>query len=262
MDNFEIPREQQKVKEVKKLSDGTIQIPYSKETTIWTLEFDLRIKKGKDGSARIENKTPITEKNKGYIRSKEKYYLNTSDSKAFAQSLWKALDNYIGRERPSLSQEKWEKAYQILGFSKNLIIEKSKKEQETLMKEIWTLQKDKDLERDAKSKTLKFEYHIGYWVNEKVIYASLHETKKGEVSFKMEIWLLSPFPWFPVLEKTFKTTELKTWLPNFIEQSFRNKIINKTFFWSNENYIAKNEIRNNAIKKVKKAATNFEILTK
>ena len=68
MDNFEIPREQQKVKEVKKLSDGTIQIPYSKETTIWTLEFDLRIKKGKDGSARIENKTPITEKNKGYIR--------------------------------------------------------------------------------------------------------------------------------------------------------------------------------------------------
>ncbi len=262
MDNFEIPREQQKVKEVKKLSDGTIQIPYSKETTIWTLEFDLRIKKGKDGSARIENKTPITEKNKGYIRSKEKYYLNTSDSKAFAQSLWKALDNYIGRERPSLSQEKWEKAYQILGFSKNLIIEKSKKEQETLMKEIWTLQKDKDLERDAKSKTLKFEYHIGYWVNEKVIYASLHETKKGEVSFKMEIWLLSPFPWFPVLEKTFKTTELKTWLPNFIEQSFRNKIIDKTFFWSNENYIAKNEIRNNAIKKVKKAATNFEILTK
>ena len=262
MDNFEIPREQQKVKEVKKLSDGTIQIPYSKETTIWTLEFDLRIKKGKDGSARIENKTPITEKNKGYIRSKEKYYLNTSDSKAFAQSLWKALDNYIGRERPSLSQEKWEKAYQILGFSKNLIIEKSKKEQETLMKEIWTLQKDKDLERDAKSKTLKFEYHIGYWVNEKFIYASLHETKKGEVSFKMEIWLLSPFPWFPVLEKTFKTTELKTWLPNFIEQSFRNKIIDKTFFWSNENYIAKNEIRNNAIKKVKKAATNFEILTK
>ena len=262
MDNFEIPREQQKVKEVKKLSDGTIQIPYSKETTIWTLEFDLRIKKGKDGSARIENKTPITEKNKGYIRSKEKYYLNTSDSKAFAQSLWKALDNYIGRERPSLSQEKWEKAYQILGFSKNLIIEKSKKEQETLMKEIWTLQKDKDLERDAKSKTLKFEYHIGYWVNEKVIYASLHETKKGEVSFKMEIWLLSPFPWFPVLEKTFKTTELKTWLPNFIEQSFRNKIIDKTFFWSNENYIAKDETRNNAIKKVKKAATTFEVLTK
>ena len=262
MDNFEIPREQQKVKEVKKLNDGTIQIPYSKETTMWTLEFDLRIKKEKDGSVRIENKTPITEKNKGYIRSKEKYYLNTSDSKAFAQSLWKALDNYIGRERPSLSQEKWEKAYQILGFSKNLIIEKSKKEQETLMKEIWTLQKDKDLERDAKSKTLKFEYHIGYWVNEKVIYASLHETKKGEVSFKMEIWLLSPFPWFPVLEKTFKTTELKTWLPNFIEQSFRNKIIDKTFFWSNENYIAKNEIRNNAIKKVKKAATNFEILTK
>ena len=130
------------------------------------------------------------------------------------------------------------------------------------MKEIWTLQKDKDLERDAKSKTLKFEYHIGYWVNEKVIYARLHETKKGEVSFKMEIWLLSPFPWFPVLEKTFKTTELKTWLPNFIEQSFRNKIIDKTFFWRNENYIAKNEIRNNAIKKVKKAATNFEILTK
>jgi hypothetical protein len=34
MDNFEIPREQQKVKEVKKLSDGTIQIPYSKETTM------------------------------------------------------------------------------------------------------------------------------------------------------------------------------------------------------------------------------------
>jgi hypothetical protein len=34
MDNFEIPREQQKVKEVKKLNDGTIQIPYSKETTM------------------------------------------------------------------------------------------------------------------------------------------------------------------------------------------------------------------------------------
>ena len=262
MDNFEIPREQQKVKEVKKLSDETIQIPYSKETTMWTLEFDLRIKKEKDGSVRIENKTPITEKNKGYIRSKEKYYLNTSDSKAFAQSLWKALDNYIGTERPSLSQEKWEKAYQLLGFSKKLIIEKSKKEQETLMKEIWALQKDKDLERDAKSKTLKFEYHIGYWANEKVIYASLHETKKGEVSFKMEIWLLSPFPWLPVLEKTFKRTELKTWLPNFIEQSFRNKIIDKTFFWSNENYIAKDETRNNAIKKAKKAAATFEMLTK
>lgn len=262
MNNFEIPREQPKVKEVKKLNDGTIQIPYSKETTMWTVEFDLRIKKEKDGSVRIENKTPITEKNKGYIRSKEKYYLNTSDSKAFAQSLWKALDNYIGTGRPSLSQEKWEKAYQLLDLSKNLIIEKSKKEQNNLIKEIWALRKNKDLERDAKSKTLKFEYHIGYWANERIIFASLHEIKKWEVSFKMEIWLFSPFPWLPVLEKTFKTTELQTWLPNFIEQSFRNKIIDKTFFWNNENYIAKDEIKNNTIKKAKKATTTFEILTK
>ena len=262
MDNFEIPREQQKVKEVRKLSDGTIQIPYSKETTMWTVEFDLRIKKEKDGSVRIENKTPITEKNKGYIRSKEKYYLNTSDSKAFAQSLWKALDNYIGRERPSLSQEKWEKAYQLLGFSKKLIIEKSKKEQETLMKEIWAVQKDKDLERDAKSKTLKFEYHIGYWANEKVIYASLHETKKGEVSFKMEAWFLFTLAKLTSIETTFKKTELKTWLPNFIEQTFRKGIIYKKLLWSNENYIAKDETRNNAIKKAKKAAATFEMLTK
>ena len=78
----------------------------------------------------------------------------------------------------------------------------------------------------------------------------------------MEIWLFSPFPWLPVLEKTFKTTELQTWLPNFIEQSFRNKMIDKTFFWNNENYIAKDEIKNNTIKKVKKAVTTFEVLTR
>lgn len=262
MENFERQSEQPKVKEVKKLNDGTIQIPYIKETSMWTIEFDLKIKKEKDGKVSIENKTPITEKNKGYIRSKEKYYLNTSNSKTFAQSLWKALDNYIGTGRPSLSQEKWEKAYELLGFESNLIIEKSKKEQENLMKEIGTIQKDKDLERDPKSKTLKFEYHIGYWSNEKIIYASLNEKNKWEVYFKMEAWFLWTFAGLSTLEKTFKKSELKTWLPNFVEQTFKNGITYKKLFWKDEKYIAKDDTRDNAITKANKAATAFEKLTK
>lgn len=262
MERFERQVQNPQIKEVKRLNDGSIQLPYTKETSMGTVDFDLRLKKRKDGKVIIENKTPITENNKGYVRSKESYIIDTSSANTFAQSLWKALDRYVGQWRPSLSQEKREKAYNLLGFEKHLIIEKSKKEQENLIKEIKAIQKDKDLERDTKSKTLKFEYNIGYWSDEKIIYARLYETPKGEVHFKMEAWFVWSIAGFSTIEKTFKKSELRTWLPNFVEQTFKNGITYKRLLGSNEKYIAKNETRNNAINKAKKAAITFEKLTK
>lgn len=263
MERFETQLEQPKIKNVEKLSDWTVLIPYTKETSVWwIIEFDFRVKQEKDGKVFIENKTPITESNKWYIHSQEKYELDVSDSKAFAKSLWKALDNYIGTGRPSLSQEKWEEAYQLLWFEEQLVLEKIKKESEALKKEIEAIQNDKDLERNADTKTLKFEYNIGYWAPEKIIYATLKDLNEEKVQFKMEAGFLYSIAGLTTIEKTFKKSELQNQLPKFVDQSFRDGIIYKRFFWLiKEKDVPRDRVIDNAVQKATKAAKAFKLYT-
>lgn len=79
---------QDEKKEVKKLKDESISFPITHQTAVGPIEFDLRIKRNKEGKVIIENKTSITAKNKGYVHNKEKrYLLDTNTPSSFAKSL-------------------------------------------------------------------------------------------------------------------------------------------------------------------------------
>ena len=114
IENLKIP--EKVVKWVEKLKDWSVKLSYSKETSMWMLNYTFNIKRSKENwKCYITNQTPDTPKNKWYLHNqKEKYEVSLASFADFFKSLWKALDSYIWRPRPSLSEEKWKKAFLLL----------------------------------------------------------------------------------------------------------------------------------------------------
>lgn len=111
------------IKWVEKLKDWSVKLSYSKETSIWMLNYTFNIKKSKENwKYYIINQTPDTPENKWYLHNqKEKYEISLASFDDFFKSLWKALDSYIWKPRPSLSEEKWERIFLLLWWNKESV---------------------------------------------------------------------------------------------------------------------------------------------
>ncbi len=130
--------QEEPIKWVEKLKDWSVKLSYSKETSMWMLNYTFNIKKSENWKCYITNQTPDTPENKWYLHNQNtRYEINLATFDDFFKSLWKALDWYIWRPRPSLSEQKWEQAYLLLWWrresvklnqQKNKEIKKQKKE--------------------------------------------------------------------------------------------------------------------------------------
>lgn len=260
--NFETTSQEPEVKEVEKLSDGSVHLPYIKETSMGSVDFDFRIKKNKEGKTIIENKTKESPQNKGYILNNDKtFILDTSSSSAFAKSLGQALDAYVGKGRPSLAQEKREKVYKLAWFEKQLLQEAEDEQIKKTIQEINILS-DEIFKWDAEKKELKFEYNIGYGINEKVIYSRIKELPGGKIKFTMEAGYLWSIAKKNSIEKIFDKENLRKELPTFINEILSKGIDYKRVFWKEKKHIARESTRNNAVQKAIKATEVFERYTK
>ena len=108
--------QEESIKWVEKLKDWSVKLSYSKETSMWMLNYIFNIKKSKENwKYYITNQTPDTPENKWYLHNqKERYEINLASFDDFFKSLWKALDWYVWKPRPSLSEQKWERVFLLL----------------------------------------------------------------------------------------------------------------------------------------------------
>lgn len=138
--------QEEPIKWVEKLKDWSVKLSYSKETSMWTLNYTFNIKKSKENwKYYITNQTPDTPENKWYLHNqKEKYEVGLASFDDFFKSLWKALDWYVWKPRPSLSEKKWEKAFLLLWWR----IESAKINQQK--------NKEKNKEKEETNKLLKW----------------------------------------------------------------------------------------------------------
>lgn len=144
-----VDTQEKPVKWVEKLKDWSVKLLYSKETSMWTLNYTFNIKKSKeDWRWYITNQTPDTPENKWYLHNqKESYWINIASFDVFFKSLWEALDSYIWKPRPSLSEEKWEKAFLLLWWKKESVKinqQKNKEKKEEIKKTNKYLERLKD----------------------------------------------------------------------------------------------------------------------
>lgn len=176
------------IKEVKKLKDGTVKLPVTHATSMGVVDFDFRLSKNKEGRLIITNATKITEKNKGYVKNVDKaYFLDASSPEAFAKSLGKALNEYIGEGRRSLDPEKRKKAYELLGYKKQLERESLEKRiQEELAQLKATINEVKESDHynwDPEEKRLTVSYSIEQGFNSKSFYTIFQDQEDGTVKF-------------------------------------------------------------------------------
>ena len=108
--------QEESIKWVEKLKDWSVKLSYSKETSMWMLNYIFNIKKSKENwKYYITNQTPDTPENKWYLHNqKERYEISLVSFDDFFKSLWKALDWYVWKPRPSLSEQKWERVFLLL----------------------------------------------------------------------------------------------------------------------------------------------------
>ena len=108
--------QEEPIKWVEKLKDWSVKLSYSKETSMWLLNYTFNIKKSKENwKYYITNQTPDTPENKWYLHNqKERYEISLASFPDFFKSLWKALDGYVWKPRPSLSEKKWERVFLLL----------------------------------------------------------------------------------------------------------------------------------------------------
>lgn len=251
-------REQQ-IRNPEKMRDGSVKLPF----THGTIDFDFMLKKGKDGKVYISNLTPEHSGNKGYLKNKDAVYqLDVSSSKAFSQSLGKALDNYIGVWRRSMEEEKWQKAFKLLWFTNILLKEAQQQEEQEAIQQTkreLELLADNDFSRNEKEKSLHFIYLL--WTNYGAT-VSLKAETWGNIRLVMETHK-ERGPWSNVLRKTFSKAEIDN-IPSFIEKVFDDWQTLKTFF---DIPIEKNYRPNNALiqkckDKASKAVTIFKLRNK
>ena len=124
--------QEEPIKWVEKLGDWSVRLSYSKETSMWMLNYTFNIKKSKeDWKYYITNQTPDTPENKWYLHNqKERYEINLASFDDFFKSLWKALDWYVWKPRPSLSEKKWERVFLLLWWKKESVKINQQKNQE------------------------------------------------------------------------------------------------------------------------------------
>lgn len=246
-------------KEVKKLKDGSISFPVTHQTAVGLMEFDFRIKKNKEGKVIIENKTPITEKNKGYVHNKEKrYFLKTNTPSIFAKSLWAVLDIYIGKGRKSVDSEKWGKAYKLLGeHNQNLEIQKQN-ELTKIKTELHALQNElpKKFNRDPQKKTLKVEYNIGYGFEEKVLYTEFKQ-EGDKVVFTLSSGYLRTFAKLTSKKIIFNQHNLGAQVEAYLNKTFATPLTYKKLIGKDTQYTLREEVQKKAIKKARDAAEIF-----
>ena len=225
----EVKESGQSKKEVKKLADGSIQFPYSKESSTGTIiNFDLRIKKEGNNFV-VENQTKITENNKGYIKNVNVIYpLDTSSTDAFLVSLGVALNGYVGEGRPS-AVTKWREAYRLLWFGH--AIEKSdaeQKVQEETKKATEELKNAQQYRRNSKNKELSYDYTFRKWSDKRTVSVSFQTQKDGSVKLRMVAYRNNALGGETIERKIAKDkiatipTEIETILKNGISLSFRS----------------------------------------
>lgn len=223
------------IKEVKKLKDGTVKLPVTHATSMGVVDFDFRLSKNKEGRLIITNATKITEKNKGYVKNVDKaYFLDASSPEAFAKSLGKALNEYIGEGRRSLDPEKRQKAYEFLGYKKQLEIATIKADtlsQLNVLKR--SINPDKlpdDFLWNEEIRTLSVSYHIGYGKDEKIIYLNLKDTGAGKVEVSFKHGFLWSIAELDEEKKSFSRATLESDLQNYVEGKMGAPLRYKTFF--------------------------------
>lgn len=165
------------VKEVKKLTDGSVLLPY----TTASVEFEFKLSKQKDGKYMIES---ITDKKyKQSLKNAENtYLLDTSSQQNFLTSLGKALDNYIPSWRMNV-REKGIQAYALLGFEKeiaqNNALEETKKAQQeikdSIPPEVVELSKEAWGRRNTEKKEYKYFYVFDNAQGKRDVWVSLQD---------------------------------------------------------------------------------------
>lgn len=247
---------EQQIRNPEKMRDGSVKLPF----THGGIEFDFKLKKGKDGKVYISNLTPEHTGNRGYLKNKDAVYpLDVSSSKAFSQSLGKALDNYIGVWRKSMEEEKWKKAFKLLWFT-NILLEEAKQqeEQEAIQqtKRELELLTDQDFSWNEKEKSLHFIYLLGTYYGATV---SIKAETWGNIRLVMETHQERRL-WSNSLTKTFSKAEIDK-IPSFIEKVFKDWQTLKTFLNIpvEKNYRPNDALIQKCKDKASKAVTIFKL---
>ena len=226
MAKSEIAQENLQIKKVERLPDWSILFPYSHKQSIWYIDHAFKITKEKD-QVYIQNITEITNKNKGYIKNKDKTIpLDTSSQSAFLISLGAALNEYIGEQRPS-ALDKGKDAYRLLGYAEKQATEAEKKAVEKKLAEetqeqLKMLKNTHELDWNEKRKELSFIYKFGTFRGQSanITYTQL-ENKKTQVEIIANNMFLTH--WSGRIIKEFSTEELGT-IPDFIINEFNKGI--------------------------------------
>lgn len=250
---------EQQIRNPEKMRDGSVKLPF----THGSIDFDFKLKKGKDGKVYISNLTSEHSGNKGYLKNKDAVYqLDVSSSKAFSQSLGKALDNYIGVWRRSMEEEKWQKAFKLLWFTNILLKEAQQQEEQEVIQQTrreLELLTDQDFSWNEKEKSLHFISLLGTNYGARL---SIKAETWGGIRLVMETHKQRG-PWSNTLTKTFSKDEIDE-IPRFIEKVFKDWQTLKTFF---DIPITKNYRPNDALiqkskDKALKAVTIFKLRNK
>lgn len=259
INSFETRNQAPQPKEVKKMKDGSISLPFSHETSMGMIDFNFKLEK-KGNKIHLSNLTKETTQNKGYLKNKNLTFLLSTDSpQQFANELGNALNQYIWQDRRSLQAEKWKEAYKLLGFDEQLKQAEQKKLQEQTTREL------KELERalwnsvvwNSKEKTLRTEYNIWYGAEEKVLYTSLKDLGNGKVHFTLESGFLWTFAWLHKIERVFNKTSLTNQVHTFLSQTFSKALTYPRSIGPDTQYTMKKEVKDIAVEKAKNSAKLF-----
>lgn len=259
INSMETRVQEPQIKEVKKMKDGSVSLPFSHETSMGIIEFNFKLEK-KGDKIQISNLTKASERNQGYLKNKNQTFLLSTDSpQHFSKDLGKALDSYIGKDRLSLNHKKRQEAYKLLWFWDKLKQAEQKKIQEQTLRELKNLEQslgDKVI-RNKNKKTLTTEYNIGYGANEKVLYMSLKDLGNGKVQFSLESGFLFSLAQTHKIEKVFNKNWLKNQIHTFLSNELSNPLSYPRVIGKDIKYRMKEEVKNNMILKAKDSASLF-----
>ena len=106
---------------VEKMRDWSLKFTYTFETIAKKFKFDFKIQKGKNWEVTISNITPENNlsgfQGMEQIRNKKAVFtLNTTNLTDFWDSLWKALENFVGPIKAPVEDGICKGTYSMLGF--------------------------------------------------------------------------------------------------------------------------------------------------
>ena len=106
---------------VEKMRDWSLKFTYTFETIAKKFKFDFKIQKGKNWEVTISNITPENNlsgfQGMEQIRNKKAVFtLNTTNLTDFWDSLWKALENFVGPIKAPVEDSICKGTYSMLGF--------------------------------------------------------------------------------------------------------------------------------------------------